>query len=47
VRNEVSAIESSHRVTDEVYPSTDRLALEKIVERLSSGRDGAGATYHC
>lgn len=45
MRNEVPAIEASHRVTDEVYSLTDRLALEEIMERLGSGRDGTGTRY--
>ena len=46
MRNEVSAIESSHRVTNEVHSPSDRLILEEIVKRLGSGRDGTGARYH-
>lgn len=32
----MSAIESSHRVTDEVDPATNCFALEEIVERPGS-----------
>lgn len=36
MRNEVSAVESSHRVTNEVHPSGDRLVLEEVMECLGS-----------
>lgn len=36
VRNEVSTIKTSHRMTNEVHPAADCLALEEIVECLGS-----------
>ena len=41
--NEVPTIEPSHRMSKEVDSPTDRLALEELMERLGSRRDGTGA----
>lgn len=46
MRNEVPTIESSHRVTNEVHPLSDRLVLEEIMERFGSRCDGTCAGDH-
>ena len=45
MRYKVAAIESPHGVTNEVHSPSDRLALEEIMKRLRSGRDGTGTRY--